>query len=306
MSFINLSDYILQWGILRNLSHSGQFDCIVYEQFTKEWFDIPTGITLRTFEELGIESWISWALAALETEYKSILVILDQTHRSECIPFLENYTPEEWSSIHIISLHSGISGMLSGNWKRNTLGWVSIHTWAIVHDPFDVPSFFWWLEEKWIHMHMIHDGDYLSNLYLWNEDARSDEKLHGMTWFGFSGHNGTVICSGRVVSEVVWTLQVLQEQDHFYDLFVSELATPKITDDLRESLMKTERIIIISDQSTQVLYTMITTLLAVAGLSDMALEFITPNTEWVTTTQWEYLYEQANFGKAGLVEKLSN
>lgn len=304
MSFINLSDYIIQWGFLRNLSHTGKFDCIIYEQFTKEWFDIPKWITLHTFQELWIERWISGTLSTIQSEYKRILLILDQVHRSELIPYLENYSPNDWESLHGIALHSGISWMLNGIWKRNTLWWISIHTWAIVHDPFDVPSFFSWLEQPWVHLHMIHDWDYLSNLYMWNEEARSDETLHSLTWFWFSGHNGTLLCTGRVVSEVVWAVQVLQEQERFYDVFVSELSTPKITDELRESLIKTERLIIISDQSSQVIYTMITTLLDVAWLSEVAIEFVTPQTEWVTTTQWEYLYEQAKFSKEGLVERL--
>jgi hypothetical protein len=305
MSFIHLSNYISQWWVLRNFSLGGQFDCIVYEHFVKEWFDMPEGLVVRTFEELWIEHSLSGALDTLSKEYKKILIVLDQTHWSDTIPFLESYSPQEWESIHIIALHSGISWLLSGNGTRNTWSWISIHSSARVHEPFDVPSFFQWIEASWIHLHSIHDWEYVNNLFTWNEDARGDEPVHGMTWFGFSGHNGTVVCSWRVVSEVVWALQVLQQQEHFYDLFVSEYATPQITEELRESLLKTQRLILISDQSTQVLYTMITTLLAVAWLNEIAVDFITPQTEWVTTTQWEYLYEQANFGRVGLVERLS-
>lgn len=305
MSFIHLSDYISQWALLRNLSLSWQFDVVVYEQFALEWFEVPEWISLHTFQDLDYNYGWSWMLQWVASKYKSILLIIDQTHRSDYTQALQLLEESEsLQRLHIICLHSGISWMMSGIGVRNTTAWVTFHTWATVHDPYDVPSFFKNLDKTWVHLHTIHDWDYPNNIFESSPESRVDESLQNMSEFGFAWHDGTVVTSGRVVPQVMWALQLLQDNAKFYDLFVSDAPFTTVTTDLRDSLMKTEKLIVIWDHDKKVLHIFWTTLLYTAGLYETEVVIITPSVEWVTTTQSEYLYEQSGFGKVGLIEKL--
>jgi hypothetical protein len=305
MSFINLSDYISQWALLRNLGLSWQFDVIVYEQFALEGFEVPEWVNLLTFQDLDYSHGWSSMLQWVASTYKNILLIIDQTHRSDytqAIQLLEE--SENLQRLHIICLHSGISWIMRGNGVRNTTAWATFHTGATVHDPYDIPSFFKNLAKTGVHLHTIHDWDYPNNIFESSPESRIDEPLQAMSEFGFAGHDGSIVTSGRVVPEVMWALQVLQEKTTFYDLFVSDAPFTTITTDLRDSLMKTEKLIVIWDHDKKVLHIFRTTLLYTAGLYETEVIILTPSIEWVTTAQSEYLYEQANFGKAGLIDQL--
>lgn len=304
MSFINLSDYISQGGILRNLSHSGQFDCVVYEQFVHEGFDMPEGVNLMTLSELAYTTDISGTIAWVAKTHKNVLLILDQIHRSQLMPLVEEFDQAALLSLHIVCLHSGISWLLTGIGLRNTTSAVSFHTAASVSDPYDVPSFFTNLDKSGVHFHMVHDGDYPNNLFANHEEVRSEGSLQSMTGFGFAWHDGTIVCSGRISMEIIGTLQVLQQEGKFYDLFVCDAPFTTITSDLRDSLIKTEKLIIIWDHDEKVAHIFWSTLLYTQWLYETHIQIITPQTEGVNTTQWEYLYEQAWLGREALMEKL--
>ncbi|MDD3263037.1 MAG: hypothetical protein PHR61_04260 [Candidatus Absconditabacteria bacterium] len=130
----------------------------------------------------------------------------------------------------------------------------------------------------------------------------------GITSFqkhGYSGSNGTIICFGSLLIDVLYGAGFLQEQGHAVDVFVGSQLFFKIDNDLKESLQRTEKLIIIIDQHLGSLYeSWIKATLFEIGLSNVSIKFITPSYQSVSSVAIEYMYEQAKIDGFNITQRI--
>ena len=116
-----------------------------------------------------------------------------------------------------------------------------------------------------------------------------------------------MLAPGGILVYTIHALQHLQDAGSAYDLFALADYDIQITDELKQSILKTEKLIVILDQKKRSLYEQtIKSKLRDAGLFDTEIRFIYPHTEKINTILPDYLWEQAGFDAQGLAEKLAS
>lgn|GEM_PF-6192195 len=134
------------------------------------------------------------------------------------------------------------------------------------------------------------------------EGGIADLKDHG-----FEGGAGTIIAPGGTLIQAIHALQQLQNDGKFFDLFALLDYDFTIAKSLKESIIKTENIILLLDQQRRTIYeSVIKAKLRDAGLVDTTIHFVYPNTDTINTILPEYLREQANRDGEGIAEKLNS
>jgi hypothetical protein len=111
-------------------------------------------------------------------------------------------------------------------------------------------------------------------------------------WYSWS--QGTVLCFWSLLIDVLYGAGYLQEEGHAMDVFVSDTSFFTLSEQLKESLQRTENLIIIIDQQLWSLYEIwIKWALCEIGLSHISITFITPSYQNISSVAMEYMYEQA-------------
>ena len=121
-----------------------------------------------------------------------------------------------------------------------------------------------------------------------------------MNWFTW-----TVIAFGNSSIQAIHAAAILLSEGHWIDLFLATNYALKLNKDIKESLKKTRRLVIVSDQIWGWLYEyFIKGMLLENHITDIEVVFVTPNYETITTILPEYIYEQGRFDWAWIASKI--
>ncbi len=303
MNPINLHQYIANWMILTNLAWRDLFDVIVYENFSNDIIELPKDIKLISLSNLGKWSWVAWKVATIQKTHKKVLVVLEHTPVTWLLSLLETPARKDESLI-VISLGTGLSWIASF-WKATTHDiWYIWATQTAIHDPHDVVQCFGLLEQQWKRYIRIQSWEYpptlIESVPVINEWWLYNCIKHWLSW-----PNWTLLVWWRVSNELFYACSKLQEAWPMYDSFIVTDWNWAITDDLRNSLLNTEKLILVVDWNEKYAKQYAQSTLFNSGLYEVEVIIISPEVNGVTTTQIEYLYDQADFWVESFVQKLA-
>jgi len=303
MNPINLYEYIKNGLVLTNLAWRDLFDVVVYESFTNTKVVLPKELPMLSLSDLGQWNGVAWKILELQKRYKKILFVMENTSVEQIISLLR--IPEEKeATLTIVNLSSGLSWLVT-SWKTHLEDIAVARTGkSSICDPHDVVQCFWLLEKEGNNYIRIQAGDYPPAL-VENVPTTNEGWLYSLIKHGLSWPMGTLIVWWRVANEILYACSKLQEESVMYDSFLCTDWRRSITDELRDSLLRTEKIIIVTDWDEEYMKEYTQSKLFQSWMYEVEVIIIAPDQANVTTTQIEYLYEQAWFGIEAFVEKLS-
>lgn len=122
--------------------------------------------------------------------------------------------------------------------------------------------------------------------------------------FQNSWNNWTILCFWSLLLDSLYGAGYLQETWQTMDIFASNNLFFTLTDNIKESLKKTEKLFVIIDQHLWSLYdTWLRATLSEAKLN-VAITFITPYYQQVSSFSLEYMYEQAKIDWVWIKERI--
>lgn len=241
----------------------------------------------------------------LSTKYKNSLCIVDQLSVSMLWDAWENFN---WT---IVNLFIGISSL----WYKTFLELNDIvemqEQWFDILEPYDLWSFLKILTDdknkswennskKYIRL----TGVEISAKLLQDEHERvREDKLLSMDKFGLGWGFATVLTSGNYLWTVIQSAHILNEQWTFVDVYAILNYNFTLRDDLKKSVARTEKLIVILDAKKDVnLEKLIVSQFPLQKW--LEIRFIYPEYEKVTAYMDEYRPDQARFDQVGLMERI--
>lgn len=305
MNIINLYEHIRYWHFLLDLQKNNPFDLIVFEEIP-EWFienHKKLKLNIMRLDNLWYEFWISWTIAWLSKQYKNILFILDKLNYIYIIPTIKRL----WdSNITVINLWSGISWTLNKWIPELEDIWVLSNFNINIFEPYDLLSLIRTLQLKWNKYIRISYKELPINLFEWADNYDNyNKQIVSLTEFGLTGDSGTIIFWWYMINEIIHTINLAQQKWIFYDWFMINSYDFKISDELRDSLQKTEKLIIILDQINSNYPSLIKAKLFDNWLFDTEIITIYPSISGINTNLEEYIFSQAKFDWVWILEKIS-
>lgn len=304
MNPINLQAYIANWLVLTNLSWRNLYDVVVYESFTNSTIELPDDVTMVSLSQLSTTWWIAGKIKTLQKQYKKILLILENTPISWIIELLQ-IPAWKGEKLTVIGLWTGLSWIYS-LWTpiMHDIAYVWV-TPISINDPHDVTQFFALLEQEWNNYIRIQSGEYpptlLASVPVNNEWGTYSCIPNWLSW-----PNGTILVWWRVSNELLYACTKLQDSSILYDCFLCTDWKWSISDELRDSLLRTEKLIIVIDWNEEYSKQYAQNILFWSGLYDVEVVILSPEIWWVTTTQVEYIYDQAWFGVEWFIQELGS
>jgi len=307
MNLVNLQEYVRHWMILNNIESWKMADAVLFETpLTKEMLE-EKSVPVYSLTELTDTNGIWWVLVSLLEKHPRLVVVLDALPVSSLLPALQALKHTHAGAVQkltIINTSSWISWIKAKGANESSDCHFLQGLWVDCFDPSDVVTFFWLLDHKWVRYIRLQTGDYPSALYEWFTGELQEWWVLSLKSQWLSGAHGTILVSGRAGMDMVNSLVTLQKNEIMYDCFVAQQHSWAISDWLRDSLLQTERLIIVSDSNEDQLFHYAQALLFNAGLFETEVRAITPDVAAVTWFHDDYMYDQAGFGPHQFVEKL--
>lgn len=123
--------------------------------------------------------------------------------------------------------------------------------------------------------------------------------------YWYSGSNWTILCFWSLLINTLYGAWYLQEEGKAMDVFACWSPFFMIKDTLKESVQRTENLIIIIDQHVWSLYEFwIKSLLFDAWLNNISVKFITPYYHQISSVSLEYIYEQAEIDWFNIAKRI--
>lgn len=247
------------------------------------------------------ESDVGWALLNAILENKTILLVLEHSRADRFFHIGQNA-----SHLTILNLSSWIESFGSvGSWNQWEVS-QGLSFGFSVYEPIHEEQLLEFLSShKWKNFIRTHSSlthhDQLPK-FTSSKDAPYIFSLvtNEMNWF-----TGTVIAFGNSSIQSIHAASILLSEGHGVDLFLATNYALKLSKDIKESLKKTRRLVIVSDQIWGWLYEyFIKWVLLENHITDIEVVFATPNYETITTILPEYIYEQAHFDWAWIASKI--
>ena len=241
-------------------------------------------------------------MSALNETYKHILLITETVHALYLLPWLSSL-PQS-AHVTILQLNAGISGFTTKN-QPDLMDISLLLPYANIQEAYDLPSLTDLLKQSWKNYIRVSAGELPTVLF--------PEKLTLSWWVGnlterwFSGIAGTVLVPAWSLIHGIHGVQQLQDQWTFFDLFVLSSYDFTVDGTLKESILRTKKLIVLLDQQRRTHYeSVLKAKLWEAGLSDVTVHFLYPNTDKINTILPEYLWEQAHRDGAWIAAKMQN
>lgn len=133
-----------------------------------------------------------------------------------------------------------------------------------------------------------------------------------LKWYGYAGLHWTILSSGANFGAVLQLGDFLQKASRDMDIFITEKIFDGTKSDffsfspeLIDSLHQTKKLFIVMDiKPSETFHNRLLTALRNAELADIAIEWLTPSYEHLTTVLDEYTREQAEFDAGGLLDRI--
>lgn len=308
MNSINLYDYIKYWMILKNLEENNPFDLIVYENYENTEIEVPKSMNFKTLNELGYEFWISGVLSALNKQYKNILLVIDNLNYFYLLPFLETV---QNNNITIINLGSWISGFIN-KWMADLDDiWVLSTLNLSIYENYDLITFFQALQKKENKYIRVVNKEIPVNMFSWSWE---EEWVFGwftawwdivsLTEFGLSWSDWTMLIWASLTPDIIHTCQIM-ENEKKYDVFIISNYKFNITEELKHSIRKTAKLVVVLDWKPWY-ENYIKAQLFEWWITNISLYFLYPNAENITTNLKDYIYSQSNLDWAWIYKNIVN
>lgn len=297
MDIVNLVNFI-QEGLF--LSHEVlSYDAIVWEKMPSELNKNYNHIELA---DLQYDFGAAGKMAALSDKYQSILIIIDTINALYLLPWLSSLPKDK--RVTVLQLNAGIASYMTKS-QPDITDIAMLLPYIAVKEVFD--------EESLMQQLVSAESAYVRISPTETHAALFEKKIDMKDGIGdlrdrwFEGVAGTVIAPGGVLVQAIHALQHLREEGKSYDLFVLGDYNFAITKDLKESIIKTEHIIMLLDQQRRTNYeAVVKAKLWDSWLVDTEISFVYPNSEKINTILPEYLWEQANWDGLWVAEKINS
>lgn len=298
MNTINLQAYINNGLILTNLASNKTYDCVAYDRFANDAIDLPEDLTMVDLSTYTPKHDIGGKLLSLAQRHKKILLILTQTPTSMIAHLLDD---PRLANLHIISTHHQS--------QQHDPAYIDATQFSLAL-PYDLISLFSILKQTHAWYVPIQPGEYPSKMIesTAENDINTQEDTTGHLYdcrkHNLTGNHGTILTAWWATTQAIMAQNHLQDEEIGHDLFVATQRDRKITDWLRESLEKTQKLIVIYDGNETMVKNHVYAILFAAGFCDIDVEIITPTYTWTRSQHPEYRYQEAWFTAHEFVEKL--
>ncbi|UFX83041.1 hypothetical protein [Candidatus Absconditicoccus praedator] len=302
MQAINIADYIRSGNILNNFQEKNPFDLIVYEKLPENSKIKGLEDKIISLEDERFDFGINGKLMAASEKYKNILIIIDQINIGYLLPFIQKSKNTNFS---IINIGSGYSSFINKQ-VPETADISLLQNFNIeIKEPIDFVSFFGFLGNNNKQYIRIPEKELPGTISKDGEDnLDTNEKLISLKEFGLTGEDGTILVGASMVGEIVQATSLTRQEDKNYDVFCVTDYTFLLSEDIKESIKNTEKLIIILDQNEiKGFENKIKSVLFDNQIIDVQIYFIQPN-QLPTTSSKEYIQENIQFGGEGIYEKL--
>lgn len=297
MDIINLVPYIQEWIFLHH--DILPYDLIVWEKIPEE---ADKKYQHATLADVSYDFGVAWKLAALSKKHKRILVISETLNAMYLLPWLSTLPAD--TNVTVLQVGAGISGYMSKNWPDMT-DITTLLPYAHILEVYDRDSLTSALQQSGKNYIRITYGD--TPVTMFEKALPIDAGIADLRDRWFEGIAGTIIAPWGNLINTIHAVQHLQEEGKSFDLFVLLDYDFSIGSALKESIIKTENIIMILDQNRRTAYeSIIKAKLWDSGLVDTNIYFVYPNAEKINTILPEYLREQANRDGLGIAEKINS
>lgn len=279
--------------------HDGKlpYDCIVWEKVPHAADKKYTHIAL---DDLHYDFGVAGKIAALSKKYEHILVIVETLDVSYLVPWLSTTD----AAITVLQLNAGVSGYMTKS-QPDIMDIATIMPYANVREVYDRDSLLEALQADGKNYIRITFGDTQTTLF--TEKTPEESGVVDLREQGFNGGNATIIAPGGTLISAIHAVQQLQDEGNLCDLFVLTHYDFAIGKALKESIIKTEKVIVLLDQQRRTQYeAIVKAKLWDAGLVDTQIHFVYPNSEKINTILPEYLWEQAQWDGPSIAEKISS
>lgn len=258
--------------------------------------------TLLLEKDFSEQNDFLWAVAYHTRQEKKLLIVLSQTSVDSIFP--------------MIQLGKAITLLINPScwlpWFANKWFWdirditKARDFWLHVIEPI-------YQEQVIALLSSLTSSSYLRiNEHIsWKEQLPEiHEDNHGFFHFQqqwYSGTSWTILCFWSLLVDTLYWAWYLLEEGQSMDLFVTTTPFFTLQGAFKESLQKTERLIIILDQHLWSLYdTWLLGILYKSGLSNISLTFITPYYQHISSLSLEYMYEQAEIDGFHIAKRIKD
>lgn len=295
MDIMNIVESVQQGHFLEHETIA--FDLIVWEKLPK---DPDSRYKHMELSELHYDFGIAGTLTAISQEKKNVLVILETINALYLTPWLSQIPTGH--KVIVLQVNTGVSGYMSkAHPDLNDIA--TIMPYAKVSEVYDQVSLVDALQGAGVQYVRLAYGE--THRELFPEKSIADGGIVDLRAHNFEGLSGTVIAPGGVLVSAIHALQHLQQEGKSFDLFGLIDYNFTIGKALKESIIKTENIIVLLDQKKWSLYeSVVKAKLRDSGLVDTQIYFVYPDVEKINTILPEYLWDEANRDGLGIAEKI--
>jgi hypothetical protein len=235
------------------------------------------------------------------------LIILGQLPLSFVQPLLDKFPTKAFT---IINLYVGM-GSLGRKLKAELEDLPLLPAQREKYEPLDVVNVFSILEQPFTkylripHLHFPESIFSTSDIAIIDKEMKDTINILSLKGYGYAGDNGTLLATGANFSSLLQLGDILQAEGKGMELFVISKLTAEGTEELRSSLHRTKKLILLIDHlPSPALQERITTRLEKAGLTQISIQYLTPAYEKLTTIFDEFSAEQADFSADKLGKRL--
>ncbi len=302
MHSVNLLEYIKNWLFLKNLEQNNPFDVVIFEKFDNDELEFDSSINIQTLENLKYDFGVSGLISSFLGKYENILFVLDEFSIIYLLPLL-SISPQ---NITIINLWTWISSYINKDLPETNDIWIISNFDIKIYEPFDLKSFFEILKLDGSKYIRVANKELAMSVFDSNDiQINYQNSLISMTDYGFAWSGGTVLCPWSMTIESILTMDICQKNWKFFDMFILHGYDLQISEEFKNSILRTEKLIVILEQQPNSLYEkVIESKLWEKWLFDTEIKFIYPDLDKISTNMKDYIFEQAAFDANAIAEQI--
>jgi hypothetical protein len=247
----------------------------------------------KTFDEILFESTIKesdflWSIAYHTRQEQKLLIVVSKTPVDVIFPLIQNGK----AKVILINPSCGLTGF-ANKWYWDIWDVSKAKEFSLdVVEPIYQEQIIDFFDNKT--SSYIRINEHTPWKYQIPNIKKTINNCVSLQEYWYSWSHGTILCFWSLLIDVLYGAGFLQEEGHAMDVFVSDTPFFILSEQLKESIQRTEKLIIIVDQHLWSFYEFwIKWILYEIGLFNISTTFITPSYQNISSVAMEYMYEQA-------------
>ncbi len=278
------------------------FDVIVWEEKPADISISKGKYTHMTLADVSYDFGLSGKMAAVTEKHDRVLLIVKTINTMYLLPWISSL--DEKKNVTIVTLGAGVASYAIKS-QPEMMDVAMVMPYMSVCEVYDKTSLDHTLSEGGKKYVRVPHGE--TNSTVFEKKVKSDKGITDLRTLGFEGVAGTVIAPGGVLVNTIHALQHLQNEGKTYDLFALDEYDFQIGKALKESIIKTENVILLLEQRYGTHYpSIVKAKLWDAGLVDTEVHVLYPQIDEINTILPEYLWEQAQWDGLGIATKINS